>query len=85
MVRRALTHLRSQESRSAHSSYSGVPLVYHASTAKVADLDTPIRRQQHVVWLQITVHNVFRVQVVQALEQQQEAADPSALYARPYF
>ena len=61
MVRLPLTHLRSQESWSAHGAYSGVSMIHHASTAKVTDLDTPIRGQEHVVWLQIAVHNAFRV------------------------
>ena len=59
VVRLPLTHLRSHESWSTHGPNSGMPMIHHASTAKVTDFDTPIRGQEHVVWLQVTVHDVL--------------------------
>ena len=42
MIRLPFTHLRSHESWSAHGPYGGVPMIHHASTAKVTNLDTSI-------------------------------------------
>lgn len=70
MVGGAFTHFWGQESWGAHGSYCCVAMVHHASTAKVTDLHTPIRCQQHVVRLQVTMYDAFGVQVVQALRQQ---------------
>lgn len=61
-------HFRGKKGRGAHGAHCGVSMVHHAGTAKVTDLDTAIRGQQHVVWLEIAVYNVLGVQVVQALQ-----------------
>lgn len=45
MIGRPLTHLRGQEGGGTHRPYSGVSVVDHAGTAKVADLHPPIRCQ----------------------------------------
>lgn len=61
MVGGPLTHLRGEKGRGAHGAHSSVSMVHHPGTAKVADLHTPIGRKQHVIWLQVAMHNALLV------------------------
>ena len=59
MVRGPLTHFRGKEGWGAHGAHCCVSMIHHTSTAKVTDLDSSVRCQQHVVRLEVTVHYVL--------------------------
>lgn len=63
-------HLGGHEGWSAHGAQHGVAPLEHVRAAKVRDLDLAIRGHEQIVGLQVAMHNLVEVQVVQALQRQ---------------
>ena len=68
VVRLPAAHLRSHEGGCACRSVHQVAHASQLGAAEVRNLDMPVRAQQQVVWLQVTVGYLVGMQIIQPLQ-----------------